>query len=89
MEEELEGVGLSPIVRVGKPLECFEADKHSSDLRVAMWLGECFSMRKDEGPTLSVLQLEYQAQTLSPIRQQPQSEGRLLQQLPSTKLRVS
>lgn len=89
VKEELERVRLSPIVRVGKPLEHFEADKHSSDLRVAGWLGECFSTRKGERPTLSVLQVEYLAQTLSPIPQQSQSEGRLPQQLPSTKLRAS
>ena len=39
-KEKLERVRLSPIVRVGKPLKYFEADKRSSDLCVAKWLGE-------------------------------------------------
>jgi hypothetical protein len=32
MKEKLKRVGLPPIVGVGKPLEHFEADKHSTDL---------------------------------------------------------
>ena len=89
MKEKVERVGLSPIVGVGKPFECFEADKHSSDLCVAKWLGECFYMKKGERPTLDVLQVEPQAQTLSPIRRQSQPEGRFPQQLPSMRRRVS